>query len=131
MPQELPKKYVWYPNTKLTSPVKTSKAVSPVPKTVSSYFRHKSVLIRNDPMTPQSQLNRAAGGLTKRAEGTKKTETFGQISSAVKQSAQKRESGSVCEGSMFSPPTPKILTGQGCKSVLMDDEDYDEMTSFL
>lgn len=49
---DLPKKYVWYPNTKLVSPVKTSKAVSPVPKTVSSYFRHKSVLIRNDPMTP-------------------------------------------------------------------------------
>jgi hypothetical protein len=32
---------------------------------------------------------------------------------------------------MFSPPTPKILPGQGCKSVLMDDEDFEEMTSFL
>jgi hypothetical protein len=51
MPQ-LPKKYVWYPNTKIESPVKTRKAESPAPKTVSSYFRYKTVMVRNDPMTP-------------------------------------------------------------------------------
>lgn len=48
----LPKKYVWYPNAKIESPVKTRKAESPVPKSISSYFRYQSVKVRNDPMTP-------------------------------------------------------------------------------
>lgn len=39
----LPKKYVWYPNMQIESPVKTKNHVtdSPGPKTVSSYFRYK------------------------------------------------------------------------------------------
>jgi len=54
----LPKKYVWYPNMKIESPTKNKFAESPVPKSISSYFKHKSVNVRNDPMTPQSQINK-------------------------------------------------------------------------
>lgn len=79
-------------------------------------------------MTPQSQLNRAIGGLTRKADACKKTETFGQVSSAVKQSANKRQDGEISEASLFGAPTPKILTESG-KTVLMDDFDFEE--SFL
>lgn len=48
----LPKKYDWYPNLKLDSPMKTRKAESPAPKTIKSYFKHSTVVVRNDPMTP-------------------------------------------------------------------------------
>jgi hypothetical protein len=48
----LPKKYDWYPNLKLDSPMKTRKAESPAPKTIKSYFKHSTVIVRNDPMTP-------------------------------------------------------------------------------
>lgn len=76
-------------------------------------------------MTPQSQINRA-GGFTRKAGN--KTDTFGQVSSAVKNSATKRPSGSVREGGLFGAPTPKMLTGTGKKSVLLDDDDFESMT---
>lgn len=126
---DLPKKYGWYPNTQLGSPMKSAReAASPVPKSISSYFRHQSVKVRNDPMTPQSQVTR--GGLTKRADANK-TESFGQVVSAVKQQAQKRVTSEIGDGSLLGQPTPKMLTGCGKKSVLLDDEDFEEMQAFL
>lgn len=83
--QFLPKKYVWYPNGKIESPMKQKFAESPVPKSISSYFKFKSVNVRNDPMTPQSQIDKTRGALTRKAG--KEADTFGMASSAVKVSA--------------------------------------------
>jgi hypothetical protein len=64
--QCLPKKYNWYPNLKIESPVKTRKAESPAPKTVKSFFKFSTVIVRNDPMTPQSSVTNQA--FTRKAE---------------------------------------------------------------
>jgi len=71
----LPKKYTWYPNCKIESPLKQGLiAESPKPKSISSYSRHSSVRVRNDPITPQQQLDKKLDvGLT-----------FSQVSSAMK-----------------------------------------------
>lgn len=70
----LPKKYWWYPNNKIESPIKQGVLdVTPKPKSVSSYAKHSSVMIRNDPITPQHY-----------PEHMKYDASFGQVSSAVK-----------------------------------------------
>jgi len=50
----LPKKYTWYPNKKIESPLKQDRllAESPQPKSISSYGKHGQVKVRNDPTTP-------------------------------------------------------------------------------
>lgn len=50
----VPRKYDWYPNNKIESPMKQMIAESPKPKSISSYGKHSGVVVRNDPITPQS-----------------------------------------------------------------------------
>jgi hypothetical protein len=47
------KKYDWYPNNSILSPMKPNiQAESPAPKSIKSFYKHSSVIVRNDPMTP-------------------------------------------------------------------------------
>lgn len=104
-PVSLPKKYNWYPNLRLESPMKSKLAESPAPKTIKSFFKHSTVIVRNDPMTPQSCIT--GGGLTRKAD--RPVDTFGQISSAVK--VQKRQPGSMIASELYGlPSVPSIAT---------------------
>lgn len=78
-------------------------------------------------MTPQSQLNKNRGALTRKA--CKEVESFAQVSSAVKNSAQNRpKETSMREEGLFGMEMPRIVEGQGKKSVLMDDDEFDAMS---
>lgn len=49
----IPKRYNWYPNASLDSPLnKGLKAESPQPKTISSYGKHNLINVRKNPLTP-------------------------------------------------------------------------------
>lgn len=50
----LPKKYSWYPNMQIESPMNRLVVESPKPKCISSFAKHNSIIVRNDPTTPQS-----------------------------------------------------------------------------
>ena len=100
---------------------------TPLPKSISSYFKFKSVNVRNDPMTPQSQLNKNRGALTRKAQP--EVDGFAQVSSAVKNSAQNRPKETIREEGLFGMDQPKIVeAGTGKKSVLMDDDEFDAMS---
>jgi len=76
------KKYSWYPNYQLTSPMKTGmQDESPAPKSIKSYHKHSSIQVRNDPTTPMS----VQGGSSRHFGDARFGQlNFDQASSAVK-----------------------------------------------
>lgn len=88
----LPDRYTWYPNPRIESPMKLLKcgSITPPPKSISSYARHKGKSVRKDPTTPQSCMASQATGTQVNAL-VQKDLAFGQVSSAVKTTAMTKE----------------------------------------
>jgi hypothetical protein len=110
LPDALPKKYNWYPNRRLDLPLGMRKNSShtPGPKSISSFMRHASFKVRNDPTTPNScqAYMAATTGKTGVAGGEM---SFGMVSSAVKTQGMKKEVSWRKEAQKnWHAPTPKV-----------------------